>query len=51
MVPIILVGVWLTFIGAIIAQPDPKEPETLYKVEECDCKGKCESILEVKNLP
>lgn len=44
---IILVA-WVALIGAFVSQDVDKEPETLYKVEECDGKGKCRTIFEVK---
>lgn len=44
---IILIA-WLGLIGALVSQDINKKPETLYKVEECDDKGKCKTIIEVK---
>lgn len=49
--PIILVGIWIAIMGVVVSQNHETQPETLYKVEECDCKGKCKTVLEVKESP
>lgn len=51
MLPVILAGVWLAVMGAVVSQEVVDVPETLYKVEECDCNGVCQTVLEVKETP
>lgn len=45
---ILVATAWVTLLGVFASQEESKEPETLYRVEECDSKGKCVTIVEIK---
>jgi len=51
MEPVFLVMCWIALMGAFATQESSKDSKPLYKVEECDCKGKCETILELREEP